>query len=454
MPDFQRIADLIQQEMARRHVPGVAIGILHGDEQHVSGFGVTNVEHPLPVDGDTLFQVGSTTKTLTATLAMRLVEAGRLALDAPVRTYLPGLRLADEDVAARVTVRHLFTHTGGWEGDYFDDLGPGDDALARMVERLAGLPQVTPLGRYWSYNNAGFYLAGRVLEAVAGVPYERLAREVLLDPLGMDHSFFFADQCMTHRVASGHEAVYAADGGTPRVLRPWAVPRAAAPAGGLVSTARDLLRYARFHMAGGVAAGGVRLLAQASIAEMQTPCTSADDGELMGLSWFIRDVPGARIVRHNGATNGQQAAFQMAPARGFACTVLTNSDRGGELTQLVGRLALKLWLDVVIEDPEPVPASVGELAEVAGRYTALMRDVIVRVEGDSLVVESVEKGGFPTPDSPPGPAVPPVRALMCGPDRFVVVEEPEKGAQGEFLREDGEVAWLRTGGRMHRRIRT
>jgi CubicO group peptidase (beta-lactamase class C family) len=80
---------------------------------------------------------------------MRLVEAGSLDLDVPVRTYLPELRLADEDVAQRVTTRHLLTHTGGWEGDYFDDLGPGDDALARMVAAVAELPQVTPLSEIW-----------------------------------------------------------------------------------------------------------------------------------------------------------------------------------------------------------------------------------------------------------------------------------------------------------------
>ena len=85
---------------------------------------MTNVEHPLPVDADTLFQIGSISKTVTATAAMRLVEAGRLDLDAPLRHYLPELRLADEAVAAAVTAHHLFIHTGGWAGDYFADGGP------------------------------------------------------------------------------------------------------------------------------------------------------------------------------------------------------------------------------------------------------------------------------------------------------------------------------------------
>src|SRR6266545_2698458 len=102
-------------------VPGVALGVWHEGDEHAAGVGVTSVENPLEIDADTLFQVGSITKTVTASVAMRLVEQGELDLDAPARTYLPRFRLADEDVATRVTMRHLLTHTGGWVGDYFDD---------------------------------------------------------------------------------------------------------------------------------------------------------------------------------------------------------------------------------------------------------------------------------------------------------------------------------------------
>ena len=110
---------------------------------------------------------------------MALVERGELELDAPVRRYLPKLALADESVAAAVTMRHLLTHTAGWVGDYFADHGAGDDALARMVDDLQRLPQLTPLGKVWSYNNAGFYLAGRVIEVVTGEPYERVVQSLL-----------------------------------------------------------------------------------------------------------------------------------------------------------------------------------------------------------------------------------------------------------------------------------
>src|SRR5207244_1574033 len=113
---------------------------------------VTNLEHPLPVDADTLFQIASITKTMTATVIMRLVERGVLDLDAPVRRYLPEFKLRDDDVAKRATLRHLVTHTGGWLGDCFADFGKGDDALALYVAAMAELEQLTPLGEIWHYS--------------------------------------------------------------------------------------------------------------------------------------------------------------------------------------------------------------------------------------------------------------------------------------------------------------
>src|SRR5579859_3608369 len=141
------LAGVIAANMERFAVPGVAVGVSQGGDVWSAGFGITNVDHPLPVTPDTLFQIGSITKTVTCTAVMRLVERGLIDLDAPVRRYLPELRLRHEDVAARVTMRHLLTHTAGWLGDYFDDTGRGDDALQRIGERLAALPQISPLDR-------------------------------------------------------------------------------------------------------------------------------------------------------------------------------------------------------------------------------------------------------------------------------------------------------------------
>src|ERR1044071_6967307 len=126
---FNKIARKIIAEMKRLKVPGVAIGVWHRGKEYAEGFGVTSVEHPLPVTAATLFQTGSISKTFTGTMIMKLVEDGKVDLDAPVRAYLPDFKVQDSDVSERVTVRHLLTHTGGWVGDYFNDFGNGEDAL-------------------------------------------------------------------------------------------------------------------------------------------------------------------------------------------------------------------------------------------------------------------------------------------------------------------------------------
>ena len=163
-PKFKKIAQKIISEMKRLQVPGVAIGIWHKGKEYAAGFGVTNVEHPLPVTPDTLFQTGSISKTFTGTLMMQLAEKGKVDLDAPVRKYIKDLKFRDKNVEKKVTVRQLLTHVGGWVGDYFNDFGNGDEALDRMVKDIAKLPQVQPLGTIWSYNNAGFNIAARIIE--------------------------------------------------------------------------------------------------------------------------------------------------------------------------------------------------------------------------------------------------------------------------------------------------
>jgi CubicO group peptidase (beta-lactamase class C family) len=449
----EKLADVhaaVAEVMERLRMPGVVVAVTHEGREEIDGLGVTNIDHPLPVDGDTLFQIGSITKTFTCTAAMRLVEAGKLDLDAPVRTYIPDLMLADQGVAARVTTRHLLTHTGGWEGDYFDDLGAGDDAVARMVASLAELPQVTPLGEVWSYNNAGFYIAGRVIEVVAGAPFEAAIRELVLEPLGLEMSFFFAADVLTHRFAVGHFL----EGDAPTVARPWAIGRAAHPAGGIVCSARDLLRYARFHMGDGTAEDGARILTPDSMALMQTPQVAASGREHMGLTWFLRPIGGETLLEHGGGTNGQISQLIVLPGREFAVAAFANGvPGGGEVVTTATKAALRAYLDLEEPEPEPIEPTSDQLAEYAGLFACAMTDVEIRVEDGRLVEHQTPRGGFPRKDSPPRPAPPPIPLALYEPDRLYVTDGLFKGARSEFVRDgSGAVRWYRTAGRVLRRV--
>ncbi|MEO6397957.1 MAG: serine hydrolase domain-containing protein, partial [Tepidiformaceae bacterium] len=198
------VAAIARSEMERRTVPGLAVAVLHDGAVYAEGFGVTNIEHPLPVDADTLFQIGSTSKTFTATALMQLVEEGLLELDAKVRDYLPTFELQSDEDAERLTVRHLVSHHGGFVGDYFRDTGRGDDALGKIVAKMANSPQLLPAGTAFSYSNAGFYVLGQIIATLRGIPFESVIRERIFEPLGMAHSTYFAEEAIVHAVAAGH----------------------------------------------------------------------------------------------------------------------------------------------------------------------------------------------------------------------------------------------------------
>jgi CubicO group peptidase (beta-lactamase class C family) len=131
---FRAVAERLLAAMAEHQVPGAALGILADGREEHAVFGVASLETNAPVTAETRFQIGSLGKTYTGTAIMRLVDQGRCDLDATVRTYLPDLQLMDADVAARVTVRHLLTHTGDWWAEDTSDTGTGDDAISRYVQ--------------------------------------------------------------------------------------------------------------------------------------------------------------------------------------------------------------------------------------------------------------------------------------------------------------------------------
>src|SRR5579872_1847982 len=234
MTTAERVSTQLQENVSQvaseLNVPGVAVGIVIDGHAEQAFHGVTSIENPLEVNAETLFQYGSTGKTFTSTAIMRLVQDGKIDLDAPVRTYVPELRLKDEQVAEKVTVLQLLNHTAGWQGDLMEDMGSGDDCLAKYVERMATIEQVTPLGESVSYNNASLSLAGRVIEKVTEKSYEQAMQELVFKPLGLDHCFFFPTDVMTRRFAVGHNQ---GKDDEIKVARPWALPRAVNPAGGI-----------------------------------------------------------------------------------------------------------------------------------------------------------------------------------------------------------------------------
>ncbi|TDE00044.1 serine hydrolase [Jiangella asiatica] len=376
----RRLAELA----ARYNVPGATLGIAAGDRSVELAHGLTNVDIGVEVTPDTLFQTGSITKVWTATVVMALVDAGKLDLDEPVVNYLPELSLADAELTARVTMRHLLTHTSGIDGDFFLDTGRGDECLERYVAALAGLPPNHPLGATWSYCNAGFTLAGRVIEKLSGQTWDAAMRDQLFAPLGLTRTVTLPDDALLHRTAVGH--VHEGDE-EPRRAPVWVLPRSAGPAGLIASTVGDVLAFARMHLAGGVAADGTRVLAAETAAAMREeqvrlpdPYTLADS---WGLGWFRLDWNGTRLFGHDGNTIGQSAFLRILPEQDLAVTLLTN---GGHTRDLYETLIREIFREVAgIEMTVPLsPASESgaDVARHAGTYERTGVRIDVWQDGD------------------------------------------------------------------------
>lgn len=327
--DFMRKVEMVR---TGHELPGVAAALVRGDQDVAFATGVAKAGADLSAQTTTVFGLASITKTFTATTAMRLVEQGKLNLDAPVRGYVPTFLLADQTAAAAITMRHLLTHTSGLprDADEWPSVGDGDDAVARWVDQFADLEVDDEPGASYAYSNLGFNLAGRVIEVVSGMPFDAAVRQLVLQPLGMERSGFRASEIGGTEAAWGHE------GGDDTPVAPFAVARAEWSDGGLASCAVDMIRYARSFMPG---AGGARVLTRPSVDEMLRVQADGEDGPL-GLAWSVRGRGGTRVISHEGFYAGFHTDLAIAPERKVAVVVLINSDTGYDAKKEVVEWAL------------------------------------------------------------------------------------------------------------------
>ena len=360
--------------MAEHEVPGASVAVLVDGQTIEASAGVVNLRTGVEATPDALFMIQSITKVWTATLVMQLVDEGLVELDVPVRVYLPGFRTDDERASADVTVRHLLTHTGGFEGDIWAATTSGDDALQRFVEDLvARAPQHSRPGELFSYCSAGYGVLGRLVEVLRQMPYAGALRQHLAGPLGIQELAFGADEALRFRTAIGHGRP--SPEAAQRPLKAWAVMPPSNPAAGnqLAMSARGLIAFARMHLADGLAPDGTRLLSKASGRAMRErqidhpAAIGAPRGQ--GLGWMLSRRPG--VVEHGGDTIGVASMLRMVPESGVAIAVMTN---GGAARALMDELLDPLLGDLAAIPPDPqlpapdAGARVAEHQRYLGRY--------------------------------------------------------------------------------------
>ncbi len=428
-PARDELAAVVETELRRWSVPGMALGLLQDGKVELLAVGVASLETGFPVLADTAFQAGSISKIFTTTLVMQLVDEGLVSLDAPVVTYLPDLRLGDPATTAALTMRHLLTHTSGFFGDRFDDHGGGDDALARAVAEFGSLRQYTPPGAYWAYNNLGFQLAGRIAEHLLQTPFETLVRQRILTPLGMERSSYFAHEAITYPVAVGHNRLA---GGENQVAHTWARARCRNPQGGLVTTAGDLLRFAAAHI-GGVSRGVNRILSTAAIGAMQTPQVEAIQAPHWGLGWWVDAVGEEQIVGHGGVTNGFQAQLTLVPARGVAFAFLSNGNQGGAAIRAIETWLFERCLGLQRTEPTLVTLPEAMLSRCCGRYEGALARVEVAPDGGGLRLSIEAINPFTRTSASPIET----HGMPIGGLRFRLIDGVDAGSLFDFVYEAG-----------------
>jgi CubicO group peptidase (beta-lactamase class C family) len=436
-------------------IPGAAVGVLVDGREEYATHGVTSVDNPLPVDESTLFPLASVTKTFTATALLRLVVEGKVDLAAPVRRYVPELRLSDDGAAEQITVLNLLNHTSGL-GWNLIDTEERDVSLAAFVTKLAELEMVAPPGARASYSQAAYNLAGRVVEKVTGTSFEKAVHDLVLAPLGLSNTFFDVDDVMVRRFAVGHNR---GEDGALRFAQPWKAYRAGArgnnPGGGIVSSASDMLRWARFHVGSGD--GVLPAEALHRMREQTVELRGSTLGDGFGICWFLRDVGGVATIGHGGSGNGQFAELLIVPERDFAVVSLANAGpEGYPFNQAVVRWALEHHLGIVERDPEPIPYDPARAREVVGRYANDAMNFDIAADGNRLTIAAgirPELRQAADVDMPPDYPPAAFGFLPGDGDEYIITEGGLKGQRGFFTRDDsGAVVGVDLAGRISYRV--
>jgi CubicO group peptidase (beta-lactamase class C family) len=308
-----RTAALARGIVERDRLPGLSVAVLAGGRTVVrDGFGLADTASGHTVDATTLFRIGSVSKLLTVAAAARLVDQGRLDLDAPIGRYLPGLSPA----LARVTSRQLAGHLAG-----IRHYGAGEYANRRRFDRvdaslahfLDDAPSAAPGERYM-YSSYSFNLLGAVLQAASGKEFRRLVADEVLGPLRLGHT-----RPETEPGGPGQARLYQRDTSGLRaadsldVTDRW-------PSGGYLSTGEDLVRFAAGMLEEGYLSDATRTMLFTS----QRTTAGRETG--VGLAWRIgTDSLGRRFLHHGGLSNGGRAFLLLYPAEKVAVALLTNS---------------------------------------------------------------------------------------------------------------------------------
>lgn len=381
---FQRMDDFIQRQMSALRTPGMSIALF--DREHcwrVATYGCTDLGTNAPVRADTLFEIGSITKTFTAVAVLQAAEAGLLNLHTPVTAYLPWFQVPAANQP--ITIQHLLNHSTGL-GDLIDQSPDIHSAVWMLRESELAWPP----GERFLYSDAGYQVLALVLEAVTGKPIAQVIQQQIFDPLGMKESSPMQVHAIRPRMAKGYRSLYddrPPHHSHPLVEAPWC--EVSSGECGIASTAGDMARFSQMLLNRGQGPTG-RLLAEASFEQMiQNPLEVDWAHYEYGYGLEIHTFEGIRHLGHGGGMPGYRARLFVDLENGLGVVMLSSNPSATAFTKKLMSLWRAAYLGRSLEAVDlsvPDPLQVENAAEYEGVYQCGEKCIQLTAEGSRLVL--------------------------------------------------------------------
>ncbi|MBT3941122.1 MAG: beta-lactamase family protein [Chloroflexi bacterium] len=450
---------IVERFIGENDIPGAAVAIVRGNEIIAEGgFGVADVSKEAPATEHTIWPICSITKSFTAVSAMQLVESGKLSLDEPVQTYLPGFRLQDEAASRRMTTRLFLRHNSGMGRTGHQDRTREEDVnpyptRETLVNALDSAELQSAPGEAFSYCNEGFATVGHMIETISGVPLEEYFTRNIFEPVGMsDSSIDFMDwkngADRTYAYSRGDAGAF--DSGERHgdyiVVRLNDDYQTFLSTGGIVSSVHDIARYQIASMAYEDSPLGLTAGSLDHMQSVQFPF--GDTGWGYGFGYWVFWSGSTRVVGHSGGLPGISTYSMMIPSEKTGVVVFTNrGDRRASFLaeEIMNTVRGPLWRD---STNEPLPyetrypkPSASDLAEYEGNYEFRAGTAEVEAGEGGVVIK--------TPSRLDGPPVS-IVTTQVGPDTFM---SQDQGMSIPFVRGDsGRVVRFLNGGYSYERV--
>jgi CubicO group peptidase (beta-lactamase class C family) len=370
----------IEKVLTEEKVPAAGVALVSRDEVlWVDGIGQADVAAGVDATADTMFRIGSISKSFAALTVLQLVEEGRLDLNMPLKDLAPDVFFENRwHVTSPVRLVHLLEHTTGFDDLALREYANNDPKPLTLLEGLSYYPNSRVSrwrpGTYFSYCNSGPGVAAHVVERLTGQPFDTYLEEKILRPLGMDHASLLLTDTVKQRLAKG----YWSDGITETPY--WHL--IVRPAGALNASPREMASYARMLLNRG-SLGDVKIVEPASVERMETPGTSIAarrglrHGYGLGNYWNVAE--GFAWHGHNGGMTGFAADLFYLPREGVGLALMINSSSGKALGRIRGLMQRYLVKDIA--KPGPPPAAGDDLEQYEGYYVPYS----VRIEASRFI---------------------------------------------------------------------